>query len=213
METLFRFTLKMLTLVDTEEAGGLFDFNATLPLMALLIVLLTCVLTCLFYYPTARILEEREKGLRFLVDEVTDQFLAAYILDKLSNYLANYEVRRFSALWNCAIEETQTNAASAVKKAWSAYGYTVQRLREYQRYQDLELGLVTEKIATMRSIQLELINMLLNRFSTNDDTEISTGKEVKDYAIGSSPPLFILNEDLSPAEHHSWRWGYPETMG
>jgi len=38
-------------LAMSEGAGGLFDFNATLPLMALQFILLTTVLTFLFYKP------------------------------------------------------------------------------------------------------------------------------------------------------------------
>jgi len=49
---------QLLTIV--EGAGGLFDFNATLPLMALQFVLLMVVLTFIFYKPVANILEERE---------------------------------------------------------------------------------------------------------------------------------------------------------
>lgn len=49
---------QLLTIV--EGAGGLFDFNATLPLMALEFVLLMVVLTFIFYKPVANILEERE---------------------------------------------------------------------------------------------------------------------------------------------------------
>jgi F-type H+-transporting ATPase subunit b len=44
----------------SEGAGGLFDFNATLPLMALQFVLLTTILTFIFYKPVGKILEERE---------------------------------------------------------------------------------------------------------------------------------------------------------
>jgi hypothetical protein len=36
-------------LSTSEGAGGLFDFNATLPAMALQFILLTIVLTFLFY--------------------------------------------------------------------------------------------------------------------------------------------------------------------
>ena len=43
-----------------EGAGGLFDFNATLPLMALQFILLTTILTFVFYKPVAKVLEERE---------------------------------------------------------------------------------------------------------------------------------------------------------
>jgi F-type H+-transporting ATPase subunit b len=49
---------QLLTIV--EGAGGLFDFNATLPLMALQFVLLMVILTFIFYKPVANILEERE---------------------------------------------------------------------------------------------------------------------------------------------------------
>ena len=47
-------------LAMSEGAGGLFDFNATLPLMAIQFVLLTTVLTFVYYKPVGKLLEERE---------------------------------------------------------------------------------------------------------------------------------------------------------
>ena len=47
-------------LAVTEGAGGLFDFNATLPLMALQIILLSVVLTFVFYKPVSKVIDERE---------------------------------------------------------------------------------------------------------------------------------------------------------
>jgi F-type H+-transporting ATPase subunit b len=47
-------------LAITEGAGGLFDFNGTLPLMAIQFVLLTIVLTFIFYKPVAKVIDERE---------------------------------------------------------------------------------------------------------------------------------------------------------
>ena len=41
-------------------AGGLFDFDATLPLMALQVVLLPFILNALFFSPVGRVVEERE---------------------------------------------------------------------------------------------------------------------------------------------------------
>jgi len=41
--------------------GGLFDFDATLPLMAVQVVLLTFILNSLFFKPVGRVVEEREK--------------------------------------------------------------------------------------------------------------------------------------------------------
>ncbi len=40
--------------------GGLFDFDATLPLMAVQVVLLTFILNALFFRPVGRVVEERE---------------------------------------------------------------------------------------------------------------------------------------------------------
>ena len=51
-------TAQMLAM--TEGAGGLFDFNATLPLMALQIILLSVVLTFVFYKPVSKVIDERE---------------------------------------------------------------------------------------------------------------------------------------------------------
>ena len=40
--------------------GGLFDFDATLPLMAVQVVILTFILNALFFRPVGRVVEERE---------------------------------------------------------------------------------------------------------------------------------------------------------
>merc|ERR1711957_902823 len=47
-------------LAMSEGAGGLFDFNATLPLMALQFIALTTILTFVYYKPIGTLLEERE---------------------------------------------------------------------------------------------------------------------------------------------------------
>jgi len=40
--------------------GGLFDFDATLPLMAVQVVILTFILNSLFFKPVGKVVEERE---------------------------------------------------------------------------------------------------------------------------------------------------------
>ena len=42
------------------QEGGLFDLDATLPLMAIQVVLLTFVLNALFFRPVGKVVEERE---------------------------------------------------------------------------------------------------------------------------------------------------------
>jgi len=58
MSILFMPATQMLAMA--EGAGGLFDFNATLPLMALQIILLSVVLTFVFYKPVSKVIDERE---------------------------------------------------------------------------------------------------------------------------------------------------------
>jgi len=60
-----------------EGAGGLFDFNATLPLMAIQFILLTIVLTFIFYKPVGKILEERETSISTNLTEASDKLLKA----------------------------------------------------------------------------------------------------------------------------------------
>jgi F-type H+-transporting ATPase subunit b len=69
-------------LAMTEGAGGLFDFNATLPLMALQFILLTVVLTFIFYKPVAKHLEERETMISTNLSDASEKLLKA---DELYN--------------------------------------------------------------------------------------------------------------------------------
>lgn len=57
--------LNILVLQALEESeGGLFDFNATLPLMALQFLALTIILNIIFYKPVTNILDERDEYIR-----------------------------------------------------------------------------------------------------------------------------------------------------
>lgn len=60
-----------------EGEGGLFDFNATLPLMAIQFVLLTVVLTFVFYKPVAKHLEDRETQINTNLSEASEKLLKA----------------------------------------------------------------------------------------------------------------------------------------
>ena len=61
----------------TEGAGGLFDFNATLPLMAIQFVLLTVVLTFLFYKPVSKVIDERETYINGNLRQASEKLVKA----------------------------------------------------------------------------------------------------------------------------------------
>jgi len=68
-------TIKMLAMA--EGAGGLFDFNATLPLMAIQFILLTVVLTFIFYKPVAKVIDDRETYINGNLNEASDKLIKA----------------------------------------------------------------------------------------------------------------------------------------
>ena len=66
---------RMLALAEGE--GGLFDFNATLPLMALQFILLTVALTFIFYKPVAKVLEDRETFISTNLAQASEKLVKA----------------------------------------------------------------------------------------------------------------------------------------
>ena len=67
-------------LAAAEGAGGLFDFNATLPLMAIQFILLTVALTFVFYKPVSKVLDEREAYISGNLTQASEKLITA---DKL----------------------------------------------------------------------------------------------------------------------------------
>ena len=64
-------------LAAPEGAGGLFDFNATLPLMAIQFILLTVVLTFVFYKPVSKVLDEREAYISGNLTQASEKLITA----------------------------------------------------------------------------------------------------------------------------------------
>jgi F-type H+-transporting ATPase subunit b len=86
-------TAQMLAM--TEGAGGLFDFNATLPLMALQFILLTVVLTFVFYKPVSKVIDERETYINGNLTTASEKLIKA---DELYNeYDEQLKTARVSA--------------------------------------------------------------------------------------------------------------------
>lgn len=79
----------ILLAVETAETaakeGGLFDFDATLPLMALQFIILVVVLNVVFYKPLGKAIDERGDYIR------KNQLEARERLDKAQNLARQYE--------------------------------------------------------------------------------------------------------------------------
>jgi F-type H+-transporting ATPase subunit b len=93
MNTFFMPTTQMLAM--TEGAGGLFDFNATLPLMAIQFILLTVVLTFIFYKPVSKVIDERESYINGNLTTASEKLIKADELYK--EYDAQLKTARVDA--------------------------------------------------------------------------------------------------------------------
>jgi len=80
MNILFMPTAQMLAIA--EGAGGLFDFNATLPLIALQVILLSVALTFIFYKPVSKAIDEREAYINGNLTTASEKLIKA---DELYN--------------------------------------------------------------------------------------------------------------------------------
>ena len=93
MTTLFTLATQLLAM--TEGAGGLFDFNATLPLMAIQFILLSVVLTFVFYKPVSKVIDDREAYINGNLTTASEKLIKA---DELySQYDAQLKTARVSA--------------------------------------------------------------------------------------------------------------------
>ena len=100
-------------LAMTEGAGGLFDFNATLPLMAIQFILLTVVLTFLFYKPVSKVIDERETYITGNLSQASEKLVKADELYK--QYDEQLKTARLNAQGIIASSEKEAKDAVALE--------------------------------------------------------------------------------------------------
>jgi len=91
---------------STEPEGGLFDFNATLPVMAIQILLLMLLLNLIFYKPIGKVLDARDETIRNQLVQASEMLVKAEKITK--QYELNLSQER---------KEAQSIIASAQKSA------------------------------------------------------------------------------------------------
>jgi len=125
MNTFFMPATSMLAM--TEGAGGLFDFNATLPLMAIQFVLLTVALTFVFYKPVSKVIDERETFISGNLNQASEKLITADELYKqydeqlktakanAQSVIAQFEKEAKDAV-ALEIGQARTDAAALIEK-------------------------------------------------------------------------------------------------
>lgn len=107
--------------VETAEAaakeGGLFDFDATLPLMAVQFLLLVVVLNALFYKPLGKAIDERAEYIRTNIVQAKERIEKAQRLAKQYEQELGDTRRKAQATIVAAQTDAQKIGASKIAEA------------------------------------------------------------------------------------------------
>jgi len=103
--------------VSTESEGGLFDFNATLPLMAIQILLLMLALNLIFYKPISQVLDERDESIRKQLTEASEMLMKAESITKQYELDLAQERRDAQSIIASAQKGAQEIVAMEIKQA------------------------------------------------------------------------------------------------
>nr|QCI07016.1 ATP synthase CF0 subunit II [Haraldiophyllum bonnemaisonii] len=148
MHNLLLFTLQV---SSTENEGGLFDFNATLPLMALQFLALTVVLNILFYKPISHILDERDEYIRNSLTSASASLIKANELTKKYEFELAESRKRAQKI----IKEAQKDAQIIVsEKIKEAQNNTEELLKEAYD----QLNIQKEKALISLEIQVDILS-------------------------------------------------------
>jgi len=135
------------TFLLAEEGGGLFDLDATLPLMALQFMVLVAVLNATFYKPLGKALDDRDTYIRTNQSEAKERLMKAEALAAQYEQEAANVRRQSLAIIAAAEADAQKIASQKIAEA--------QQEAQVQREQaQKELDL--EKQEAMRSLEQQV---------------------------------------------------------
>jgi F-type H+-transporting ATPase subunit b len=146
-------------LQGTEGAGGLFDFNATLPLMAIQFIFLTVALTFVWYKPISKVLDERENYINSNLVQASEKLLAADKLCKQYEEQLKEAKAKAQVLIVQAEKETKQEASDFLQQ---------RKAQNKVAFEELNKKLLVDQSNTLQSldeplgrVSFQLIDMLL----------------------------------------------------
>nr|YP_009122216.1 ATP synthase subunit b' [Vertebrata lanosa]AJH65974.1 ATP synthase subunit b' [Vertebrata lanosa] len=110
-------TLLLSEVPENSSKGGLFDFNATLPLMALQFLGLTLILNLLYYKPIINVLDDREEYIRNSLTSASASLLKADELTKTYELELAGSRKSAQKIIKNAQEEAQLIVSEKIKEA------------------------------------------------------------------------------------------------
>ena len=150
------------TLIASSEVngpGGLFDFNATLPLVAIQFVLLMVILNVLFYSPLSTVISERNE---FILTTLAN---ASETLAKANEMTAEYEQQLETVRKQAQLEIT--NSQKTHKEILEI------ELDISQKYIDNLLDKLTKDILNKKEIALNSLETVTQSLCTEIESKLS----------------------------------------
>jgi F-type H+-transporting ATPase subunit b len=144
---------------EVSGPGGLFDINATLPLVAIQFVLLTIVLNIILYNPLLTIIEERKEYI------LTNLSKASEILAEANKLTEQYEQELTSVRKEAQLEIT--NSQKIHKEILET------ELKLSQKYIDNLLDTITKDLLNKKDIALNSLDEIVQSLCVDIETRLS----------------------------------------
>ena len=144
---------------EVSGPGGLFDINATLPLVAIQFILLTVVLNIILFNPLLTIIEERKEYI------LTNLSKASEILAEANKLTEQYEQELTSVRKEAQLEIT--NSQKIHKEILET------ELKVSQKYIDNLLDTITKDLLSKKEIALNSLDDIVQSLCVDIETRLS----------------------------------------
>lgn len=142
-----------------EEGGGLFDLDATLPLMAVQFILLAVILNAIFYKPLGKAIDERDSYIRTNKVDAKERLAKAEQLAKQYEQELADTRRKAQAIIADAQEAAQKMAAKTIAEAQQeAQAQREQAQRELDEQKQAALTTLQQQVD---DLSRQIVNKLL----------------------------------------------------
>lgn len=139
---------------EISSKGGLFDFNATLPLMALQFLSLTLVLNLLYYKPVTEVLDNRDEYIRNSLTSASASLIKADELTKTYELELAESRKSAQKIIKNAQEEAQLIVSDKIKEAQKnaekllvdAYDQLSIQKQQALKSLEVQVGILSEQI-------------------------------------------------------------------
>jgi F-type H+-transporting ATPase subunit b len=144
---------------EVSGPGGLFDLNATLPLVAIQFVLLMFILNVTLYNPLLTIIEERKDYILTNLSEASD------ILRKANELTTKYEQE---------LEDVRKQAQLEITKSQKIHKEILEvEVNISQKYIDSLLDNITKDLLDKKEIALNNLDEIVQSLATNIETRLA----------------------------------------